>query len=527
MSVVSSSGLKRVMASILRDSQSPGLAASRRRSIAVAGGRMASYAALAGALLSPGLWWGPTFDAAAFILVGSGIRRGGMPYRVYWDDKPPGLYLLNAASQAGLPWLDPWLVCWLLTLGFTVAAAFIVESMLRPRVGAVMAWTAALVSTFFVASYPMALGGGYGESFALPFVLAAVWLLSRKERRLGDAALTGFFLSAACLLSLQAAPAAVAIGLAAVVGNGLRESGSRMIALVVAGMALPTLTLAWLASGGAVAEAYDVLVRYNVAFYGLNVQSSFLPRLFIGFCFLAALWSAALAQSAVWMRGRERPDRLMAACVAWSLASMAALIYQHRFFMHYAILLAPALVIIGAPAFVRLGGWMRHPEAVRRRVAIFIESTTVVLLMTSVLLAAYTPGSPLGITTAWHVNEVAVSSWLRANTPASARLFVWGDHPEIYLDSGRDPASPYIYMDPMTTSGYWSPQATADLLSEWQSDPPAIVVETPAAVPLFHMTTGSADDTRTYDTFDQLRAFVRSHYRLAHTDAKVDVWLLE
>jgi hypothetical protein len=494
-------------------------------SFSIAWGKRASYVALTGALLSPGLWWGPTFDAAAFMLVGFGIRNGGMPYRDYWDDKPPGLYVLDAVSQAGLPWLDRWLVCWLFTLGFTVAAALILDSLLRPRVGAVMAWMAALVSTFFVASYPVSLGGGYGESFALPFVLAAVWLLQRKGRRLRDAALTGFFLGVACLLSLQAAPAAVVIGLAAAVGNGPRESGKRMIALVLASVALPVLALAWLASGGAAAQAYDLLLRYNVAFYRLNEQGSFWPRLFIDFCFLAALWPPALAQVIDWLRKRERPDRLMGACIAWSLASLAMLVYEHRVFMHYLILLAPALIIVGAPAFARLSGWLRHPEALRRRFAIGAQGTMAVLLLIALSLTAYAPGSPLAITTAWHTNEVAVSSWLRANTPASATLFVWGDHPEIYLDSGRDPASPYIYLDPMTTQGYWSPQATADLVSQWQSNPPTIVVETPAAVPLFHIATAPADDTRTYDTFDPLRAFVRSNYRLAHTEAEVDVWL--
>jgi hypothetical protein len=508
--------------------QLPKAASSRRQSIAEAGGRIASYTALAGVLLSPGLWWGPTFDAAAFILVGSGIRNGRMPYSDYWDDKPPGLYVLNALSQAGLPWLDRWLVCWLLTLGFTVVAALILESILRPRVGAVLAWIAALVSTFFVASYPVSLGGGYGESFALPFVLAAVWLLQRKERRLRDAALTGFFLSVACLLSLQAAPTAVVIGLAAAVGNGPRESGKRMIALVLAGVALPVLALGWLAWGGAVAQAYDLLVRYNFAFYRSNEQSSFWLRLFLGFYFLAALWPPALAQFIGLIRRRERPDRLMAACIAWSLASLAALFYEQRIFMHYLILVAPALIIVGAPAFARLGGRLRHSEAAVRRIALAAEGATVALFLTALSLTGLAPGSPLAITTAWHTNEAAVSSWLRANTPASATLFVWGDNPEIYLDSGRDPASPYIYLDPMTTQGYWSPQATADLVSQWQSNPPTIVVETHGAVPLFRAIPWPpppVEDSRTYDTFDPLRAFVRSNYRLVHSEAEADVWL--
>jgi hypothetical protein len=486
-----------------------------------------SYAALAGVLLTPGLWYGPTFDAAAFILVGSGIRAGGMPYRDFWDDKPPGLYLLNAASQAGLPWLDRWLLCWLLTLVFTVAAAVLLELLLRPRLGKTWAWIAALVSTFFVACYPMALGGGYGESFALPFVLGAVLLLGRTARRLREIALIGLLLSAACLLSLQAAPAAVAIGLCAMLGRNLRDVGGRTVALVAAGVALPLAALAWLAWGRAASEAYDVLVRYNSAFYRLNGQSMFWPRLLIGAVFLAALAIPLGAEIVRWLRGRERPDRVAAACAVWMGASAVSYIYEQRLFMHYLILLAPAMVVVGAPSFVRLSSRLRSSAAAQRRIAVAAQAATVGMLLVAVGLTAQWPGSSYAITSAWHADETAAAAWVRANTGASATVFVWGDHPEIYLDSDRTPASRYIYLDPMTTRGYWQPQATADLVARWQGDPPTVVIETPTAVPLFRAASSAADDPRTYDALGPLRTFVRNHYRLADTEGEADIWLLD
>jgi hypothetical protein len=77
----------------------------------------------------------------------------------------------------------------------------------------------------------------------------------------------------------------------------------------------------------------------------------------------------------------------------------------------------------------------------------------------------------------------------------------------------------------MTTQGYWSPQATAELVARWQSNPPAVVVETPSVVPLFRPASSSAGDNRTYDTLDPLRAFVRSNYRLAYSEGQADVWV--
>ena len=497
----------------------------RRRTFATAWLEPASYAALAGGLLAPGLRFGPTFDAAAFVLVGSGIRGGRMPYRDFWDDKPPGLYLLNGAAQAVFPWLDRWLVCWLLTLAFTVAAAVIIESLLRPRVGPAVAWAAALAGTFFIACYPVVLGGGYGESFAIPFVLAAVLVMDRSGRRPRDTALTGLLLSVACLLSLQSAPAAVAIGLATSIGGGFRATTARAVAMALGGLALPALAAGWLIWGGAGAQAYDLLIRYNVDFYRLNGQSQFWPRLLIGFYFLAALWPSVAAQLYWWLRGPERPDRLAWACLAWGLASLGTFVYEQRIFMHYLILVAPAAVVIGAPAFRRLWDRLRHPRAVPRRIAIAAEGAAVVLLLTTLALGAEWPGTGLAITFAWHNDEMAVSSWLRQNTSPSQTLFVWGDHPEIYLDSDRAPACRYIYLDPMTTQHYWSPEATAALLESWKADPPGAIVETPTAVPLFRTAASGADDPRTYDTLDPLRQFVRANYGLARSVGEADIWV--
>ncbi len=492
---------------------------------AMTGGRWASFAALGGLLLMPGLWFGPTFDAAAFMLVGSGIRAGGMPYRDFWDDKPPGLYLLNAISQAGLPWLDRWLVCWLLSLSFTVAAAIIFESLLRPRVGALVAWGAALVLLCFVASYPMALGGGYGETFALPFVLGAVWILSRSERRFRDVAATGALLSIACLLSLQSAPAAVAIGLATAASMTIRPTLGRFAVLGMSGLAIPLVLAGWLILGGAGQQAYDVVVRYNSDFYRLNGQSLFWLRLMLAGIVVSALLPSVAAQVVSWLRGRRRPDRVEAACAGWLVAAVLSFAYEQRVFMHYLILVAPALIVIGAPAFVRLSKLLRSPRAAARRVAIVAQSSAAAMLIVILLWGAQWPGSSAGITNAWHADETAVSGWVRDNTPASATVFVWGDHPEIYIDADRWPACRWIFMDPMTTRGYWSQEATNDLLAQWQANPPAVVVETPAAIPLFREGVSAADDPRTYDVLAGLRSFVRDGYRLAHTQGQADVWL--
>ena len=493
-----------------------------RRPWAVAAARVASYVALAGAFLSPGLWLGPTFDAAAFVLVGSGIRGGAMPYRDLWDDKPPGLYLLNAASQAGLPWLDPWLVCWLLTLVLTVLSAILLESLLRPRVGPVTAWAAALTSTFFVAGYPMALGGGYAESLALPFVLAALWLLSRSKGGLREAAAIGLLLGVAGLVSLQSAAAVVAIGLGTGVGKTIAESARRLAVLAMCGLALPVLAVAWLVWAGAGAQAYDVVIGYNAA-YGLNGQGLLWLRLALAVVLVSALLPSVAAQIVWWLRRVDRVDRLALVCCAWVLLSLVSYVSAHRVYMHYLTLLVPPLVVIGAPACKELSGRLRAPEAARRRIATAAQGWSVAMLIVALIWGGQWSTSVMPADL--QAESAAVSSWIRDNTAASATLFVWGNDPAIYLRTGRAPASPYIYLDPMVTQGYWSPGATDRLLARFEADPPAIVVDSPAVVPLFRPASTAADDPRTYDVLGELRTFVRDHYHLAHTEGHDDVWL--
>lgn len=132
-----------------------------------------SLVAAAALLLSPGLWLGPGFDASVYTLAGLRIRDGYMPYTDLFDNKPPGLYLLNAFGQMLLPWLDPWLVAWILSLMFTACAVLVVNRLLRRRLSPVAAFLASLVCLVGVASYPIALGGGLTETFAiLPLILA-------------------------------------------------------------------------------------------------------------------------------------------------------------------------------------------------------------------------------------------------------------------------------------------------------------------------------------------------------------------
>ena len=488
----------------------------------VASARTPLLAAVAVLNLAPGLVLGPILDAAVFLLIGSAVRGGAMPYRDYWDHKPPGAYLLNAAGQTAVPWLDRWVVDWLMTVVAAVVAMLILQRLLRPRVGAPIAWVSTLVFTCVITAYPVALGGGYTESFALLPVMVALWLVARGDRRACSVAATSVLLAAACLFSLQAAPAALGIGLAMIVSTPRGTIRSGLI-FAAAGLVLPLALIAWLAWGGALAAAWDQLVHYQSVYRSIGPGGWLAAFIATDLIALGCLLPAAVFTCVRIGRGRVEVDRVMAACLGWVLAYAALVVFEERLDPHYLILIAPALAVIGAPALAWFVANLRAAQPRIRRTAFSLLTVTAVMV---VMLEAWS-GEWLALTpsngTAWQTEVRTAAAWIDSNTPASASLYVWGNYAGLYLSFNRSPEQPYLYQFPLTTAGYWSEGSTHDLVARWSQSGPDVIAEAPSAVPL-SMPAVSVADPRTYDVLDELRSFVKSHYRIVLDQADLRLW---
>jgi hypothetical protein len=485
--------------------------------------RPGTLTAATAALLSPGLVLGAPLDAAVFVLAGSRIREGYVPYRDLWDHKPPGAFLLNAAGQVATPWLDPWLVAWLLTVAVTAAAILIIDSLLRRRLSSWAALFWSLVCVVGVASYPIALGGGATESFALLPLVAAVWAVGCRPRDWRTAAAIGCLCSIACLMSMQSLPAAIVLAGAGVIGaGGAAGLARRVLGLLAGGAILPLAVLAWLAAGGAVGDAYDQIVTYNAA-YRASVAgtSKLLPA-------TALLLSCVAVPAGVTVARMVRRPR-SSGSVEWASLAMALgftvyVGYQGRIYLHYLILLVPALVLLAGPGLQWLWANVRSADPNRRSLAIGFSAATACAFLISATVAAQLTGITLGRARDASDTTAATAAWIETNTCDAATLFVWGDDPVLYLSSGRAPYDRYVYQFPLVTAGYWSDARTAELLEKWRVAPPPAIVEGPSAVPMFR-SPADTGDTRDFDTLQPLRDFVRENYQLAATFGDHDVYL--
>ena len=132
-------------------------------------------AALAVLALLPGLL-GPSLDAAVFSVVGERLATGELPYAQVFDHKPPGLYLLiGLGDLLGGP-LGAWRVSWLISAAAAALTGVLVADTLRLLGWRRLAWLCGGLCTALLASFPLALGGGLGETVAVLPAAAAVRL---------------------------------------------------------------------------------------------------------------------------------------------------------------------------------------------------------------------------------------------------------------------------------------------------------------------------------------------------------------
>jgi hypothetical protein len=97
------------------------------------------------------------------------------------------------------------------------------------------------------------------------------------------------------------------------------------------------------------------------------------------------------------------------------------------------------------------------------------------------------------------------------HTPAESPIFVWGNEPFVYLQTGRQPVGRYIYLFPLANPNFTTDAMISELLTAWEHDPPSAIVDAspyrdgPSAPPLLGR---PAED----DMLEPLRAFVRARY---------------
>lgn len=223
-------------------------------------------------------------DDQMFAYYGWRIAHGGVVYVDVWDNKPPGIYWINALGMliGGDSYLGIVFLCVLAVLVAHICFYVIASSVYFPAAAAV----ATGLASFYITHARYQGGANRTETFLVPCELAAVAFYVRgfaRDRNWIWVA-SGLFCGAAVLFKQVGVAALGAMGLhliwLMIAGRLPLWSGVRRGLLILAGFGV-TLLLAGaaLSAQGALHEAWFAAVTFNQSYF--NVGDSGLTKRFV------------------------------------------------------------------------------------------------------------------------------------------------------------------------------------------------------------------------------------------------------
>jgi 4-amino-4-deoxy-L-arabinose transferase-like glycosyltransferase len=460
------------------------------------------------------------------------LISGGAFYRDVVDHKSPGIYFIYAVIYWLAGSYNQTAVHVVLLLVAALSAylvGLIAQTFFGGRAGR---WAGTLYAMASVIGPANDFQAANTELFMNLPVLTALWLCARswvgKNLSANEAGAMGLLMGVAILIRPQAALALLPV---AVTFFRLRF-GARKLLLLLAGVALPTLALlAWLWNAGVLADLqssmayaryYTSCLPFRMKLFNGTLKSLFFLAIDVGLIIpVVGLVAYGRRRDQAWTQG--------AGCwlVSWLLASVVAVTAGGRFYPHYFIQVLPPLAIMAARQLTsgETGNSIRKSWSK--------AALGLLALGAGMSVAIAVADRQVWPRSAWHQDRYrAVAEYVRAHTGADARIFVWGNSPEIYLYSQRRMATRYMSVN-YQTGRVWGtpandlghppyrdgvPALTWDnLMNDLERNRPEIIVDA-AAGKLAKM------DDEPIPRHARMAAFVEQHYRLETTMLGVPIF---
>jgi 4-amino-4-deoxy-L-arabinose transferase-like glycosyltransferase len=320
----------------------------------------------------------------------------------------------------------------------------------------------------------------------LPIILAWAIAVRRNASRVRpELFVAGMLLGSAFLLKQPAAIAAVPVGIYLLLPSYRR---SRHLAPANSVIQATLLTLGFFTAIGLAAiviwkqgilrDAFYWTIRDHDVPHVFWKKGTVTTLAFILTCFPLLLGAAMACRPSneIWSNRNAEQTALLGLFVASAIGAAAGA----RFYPHYYVQLMPPLVLLAAPYYARL--WSRRIESshwlLRPQVTYAWLGLTVVVFSTVHWTGLAAQRLPF-----------QAGRYLSTHSARDARIFVWGQSPETYLDAHRRPACRYITVFPLTgyifggpipgldTRSRILPGAWANLQRDFQKHPPAYIVD--------------------------------------------------
>ena len=504
-------------------------------------------------------------DSGLFAYYGQQILAGRVLYKDLWDEKPPGVYYVDALAIL-IAGETPWSIWWL-GLAWIAATTIILFLILYTLTGMIPALAAALVF-LLTALYPdYYQRGNFTEVYALlPQVLAiaalAKYLSTGKSRWV-------FFLGMMTAAAFLFKPTYIAMGLAALIVIlylDLRTNTIRQALLHLANFSLGTaaplaaVTL-YFASKGALQAMWEAVISYNLVYakQGFSLRSIYTTlSTFAVVQPMATVFTVSMASLVVFlilnwpklihppkaeqvvgkMDGNTRlwvfVGIFAALPVEWALVSVSG-----KNFGHYFLTPLPAMT----------GAWAYLASEIIRSLRPGREKNIWPSLALS-LLAVLSLGWFLKVAVTEAPNKAQLNSFVRQplslsytlneleqyvsdNSSPAQPVLVWGLHPRINFVTGRRSPSRYAFPLPLLIASAGTGARFDQFMADLQAGPPALILAQPGSsvgIPFFGGDIGSVCQDCPPEVRAgvlELRDFVDTHYTLAKSiwDWQIYKWV--
>ncbi len=453
-------------------------------------------------------------DEFFFAIVAGQWLHGGLPYVDAFDIKPPGVFFIYALMQALVG--ASYATIKGLEIVVVAAGASTLFVLLR-SVGLkrLAMWSAALYPV-----YTLAFGGTAAVNMLLqlPFIIAGFAAVvaatgddATLHRRLTAAVLAGLAIGAAGMIKQTAIFEATA-AFAMLGVYGVRGSRLKMLALFVAGAALPVLAFsAYFVAVGHFREMVDAVVVLALQRLDPAVVAAYGPALGFYLTLPGALVNSILRSALViflWggaifallrleLVRKSVPARLLVIAATWLVFSLAAAVFGRLLCDYYLMGIVPPLIIL-AGAFFCYG--LRMPPA-RQRIAFWLSIVVGAATLMGTQHRELFGRDPLTVDRV--LTGRAVAAFHDLGFKKGDTLLVLNRGLELFTALGARPPSPYFH--------------TTHLISAFQTPSPDPLGEALTAHPRFIVLANP--DVRHIselpDRMKRARDYLAAHYRAA------------
>ena len=456
-------------------------------------------------VVAPSLQLAPTVieqgrDSGIFAYTGKVIAEGGLPYRDAWDNKPPGVYYIDALAFL-LFGANRWAIWLIETISVFLTGGVLFALLSQVYEQRRMAWIGAGAFALLVRHPGLVSDTNFTEVYALLPQVICFWagyqFLRRPERRW--ALLVGFSAGLAFLtkqttvgMALAFIPAILLsrheilrakqrwLWLGATILGGLSSLAGAVLYLWVKGILADAIDATFIAPmafhnwvSREPASFVDTLIQTLTASTAPVVIGPLLPFLLIGM--VAA--GRQLLPRRLEPRGLSATQTLMVWAMLTFWADLVVTNPTSRGYGHYYVTLLPSmvlLVVFSVSAIVRRG----TPARLLGRMG---RAALWMYLFLAVAGGAI-GGTVYRLSTVdWEISgpvrNKTLTEYVMENTTPEDTVLVWGATTAINFQSDRNSPMPYHYGYPLIVPGYTTEEEIWQIARDLEMNMPTLILD--------------------------------------------------